>query len=139
VYIYIHVFIYIILSGIAKVLKRLSCLLSFQKQIKAQLISISNTQVCLKSVYVDEFQGCKKVFKGAATQLFIGWFCTFVWQLRFNEWFSRLPLVAMILCSLLTAVRCQMCLHWFVLWHMQQCLCYTLWRICFIYWCWYCP
>lgn len=39
----------------AKLLKRLSYLLSFQKQIKAQLISISNTQLCLKPVPVDRF------------------------------------------------------------------------------------
>lgn len=104
-------------SGIAKGLKRLSCLLSFQKQIKAQLISISNTQVCLKSVYVDRFQACKKEFylKVQAHNCSDGCFCTFVWQLTFNEWLSRLPLVVITICSLLAAIHCWMCLYWFVL------------------------
>lgn len=84
---------------------------------KARLISISNTQVCLKSVYMDKFPTCKKVFY-LNVQLHYcssGCFCTFVWQLTFNEWLSRLPLVVITICSLLTATHCWMCLYWFVL------------------------
>lgn len=47
-------FIYIRPPEMAKLLKRLY-LFSFQNQIKGQLISISNTQVCLKLVPVDGF------------------------------------------------------------------------------------
>lgn len=50
-----HAFIYIRPPEMAKLLKRLFYLFSFQNQIKGQLIIISNTQVCLKSVLVDGF------------------------------------------------------------------------------------
>lgn len=84
---------------------------------KAQLISISNTQVCLKSVYMGKFQGCEKVFYLNVQLPYCssGCFCTFVWQLTCNEWLSRLPLVVITICSLLTAIHCWMCLYWFVL------------------------
>lgn len=90
---------------------------AFISTIKAQLISISDTQVCLESVYRDELQGCKKVFylKVQPLDCSNGCFCTFVWQLTFNEWLSKLPLVVITIWGLLTAIHCWMCLYWSVL------------------------
>lgn len=110
-------FFYVRLTEIAKVLKKVVMFTYISKINKAQLISILNIQVCLKSVYVDKFQGCKKVFylKVQLHYCSNGCFCTFVWQLTFNEWLSRLPLVVITICGLLTAIHCWMCLYWFVL------------------------
>lgn len=101
----------------SKSVEKVVMFLFISKISKAQLLSISNTQVCLKSVYMGKFQSCEKVFY-LNVQLHYcssGCFCTFVWQLTFNEWLSRLPLVVITICSLLTAIHCWMCLYWFVL------------------------
>lgn len=109
--------VYIRLTETVQVFKKVAMFTFISKINKAQLISISNIQVCLKSVYMDKFQGSNKVFylKVQLHYCSNGFFCTSVWQLTFNEWLSGLPLVVITICSLLTAIHCWMCLYWFVL------------------------
>lgn len=126
-----YIYIYARLLGIAKVLRKVVIFTFISKINKGRVNQHIKYPGVFKISLYGWISGCREVFylKVQPPDCSNGCFCTFVWQLTFNEWLSRLPLVVITVCSLLTAIHCWMALYWFVLQttlHMFSSICTLL-------------